>query len=52
VARGFAEVYDADDDALRVELFGSGQVAAFDFPRGGGPATGFTLAEQEFTRVP
>lgn len=51
VARSRAEVYDADDDALRVELFGSGQVADFDFPRRGGPATGFTLAEQEFRRV-
>ena len=51
VSHGPAEVYNAADDALRVELFGSGQVADFDFPRGGGPATGFVLAEQEFRRV-
>ena len=51
VSHGPAEVYNAADDALRVELFGSGQVADFEFPPGGGPATGFVLAEQEFRRV-
>ena len=50
-SRSRAEVMNAADDALRVELYGSGLVADFDFPRGGGPATGFTMAEQEFVRV-
>jgi len=51
LSRSRAEVYDAGDDALRVELYGTGLVADFDFPRGGGPATGFTMAEEEFRRV-
>jgi CubicO group peptidase (beta-lactamase class C family) len=42
-ARGRAEVYDANEDMLRV-VIGSGMVAAFDFPSAGGPATSVRLS--------
>ena len=51
VSRGPAEVYDAETDALRVELFGSGQVADFEFPSGGGSASSFVMDGHEFRRV-
>ncbi|HKY60267.1 MAG TPA: serine hydrolase [Gemmatimonadota bacterium] len=48
VAESEAEVYAAAQDQLRVELTGGGEVIAFTFPEGGGPAesleyNGFTL---------
>lgn len=50
VAASRAEVYDAAKDQLRVELFGSGSVASFEFPAGGGPAAAVTLNGQRFER--
>jgi CubicO group peptidase (beta-lactamase class C family) len=46
-----AEVYDAAKDQLRVELFGGGSVAAFEFPGAGGPATAVTINGVRFERV-
>jgi CubicO group peptidase (beta-lactamase class C family) len=46
-----AEVYDAAANQLRIELAGSGQVAAFRFPEGGGPASAVSVAGIPFQRV-
>ncbi len=48
VARSDVEVYAAAENELRVELTGGGEVIAFTFPAGGGPAesldyNGFTM---------
>lgn len=50
VATSRAEVYDAAKDQLRVELFGSGTVAGFEFPAGGGPAAAVTMNGERFER--
>ena len=39
VAWSRAEVFDASEDMLRVELTGGGSVVDFEFPPGGGPAS-------------
>lgn len=46
-----AEIFDAAQNALRIVLGGSGQVAQFVFPEGGGLATGVRLGGQLFTRA-
>lgn len=46
-----AEIFDAAQNALRIVLGGSGQVAQFVFPEGGGQATGVRLGGQLFTRT-
>lgn len=51
VIRSRAEVFDAEEEALRIEIGGSGAVARFDFPEGGGQAGSVTLAGQRFVRV-
>lgn len=51
VVRSRAEVYDAARNQLRIEVGGSGEVASFVFPQGGGPATAVRLAGVEFTRA-
>jgi CubicO group peptidase (beta-lactamase class C family) len=51
VAASRAEVYNASQDKLRVELLGGGSVAAFEFPAGGGPATAVTMNGERFVRV-
>lgn len=50
-ARSRVEVFDAAAHQLRVEIGGSGDVATFRFPDGGGPAVAVQLAGQEFVRV-
>ncbi len=51
VAASRAEVFDAAKDQLRVELFGGGSVASFEFPAGGGPATAVTIHGERFERT-
>lgn len=51
VAGSRAEVFDAAENALRIEVGGSGQVAQFVFPEAGGPATAVRLAGQLFSRT-
>jgi CubicO group peptidase (beta-lactamase class C family) len=51
VASSRAEVYDAAKDKLRIELFGGGSVAAFEFPASGGAATALTMNGERFERV-
>jgi CubicO group peptidase (beta-lactamase class C family) len=51
VASSRAEVYDAAKDQLRIELFGGGSVAAFEFPASGGAATALTINGERFERV-
>jgi CubicO group peptidase (beta-lactamase class C family) len=51
VIRSRAEVFDAAGNQLRFEAGGSGQVAEFVFPEGGGPATAVRMAGVEFGRV-
>lgn len=46
-----AEVYDADADALRVEVAGSGNVATFRFSGRGQPAQSVQMADVVYTRV-
>ncbi len=46
---GVAEVLDADDDVLRIEVVDSGVSVAFDFPRTG-PATALELRDETFVR--
>lgn len=50
VAGSRAEVYDAEEDQLRVEL-GGGAVTDFEFPKGGGPATAVVIRGERFKRV-
>ena len=50
IAESRAEVYNAAQNQLRVEVAGGGQVAAFEFPEGGGPARAVTLAGERFVR--
>ena len=55
VARSRAEVFDASEDMLRVELAG-GNVLDFEFPPGGGPASSLILRTgpdtgEEFLRI-
>lgn len=50
VATSRAEVYSAEKNQLRVELFGSGGVAAFDFPASGGRAAAVTMDGERFER--
>jgi CubicO group peptidase (beta-lactamase class C family) len=52
VQQSRAEVYNAADNALRIEVGGGGQVAQFIFPQDGGPARALRLADQEFVRAP
>ncbi len=52
VVRSRAEVFDAAQNRLRVEIGGGGQVATFDFARAGEPARAVTLGGAEFVRVP
>lgn len=51
VVRSRAEVYDAEANELRIEVGGSGAVAAFGFPSAGGPAGSVRLAGHGFERV-
>lgn len=51
VVRSRAEVFNAAKNELRVEVGSGGQVAAFDFTRGRGPAHAVTLAGTEFVRT-
>lgn len=46
-----AEVFDAAANQLRIEVGGSGMVAGFEFPEGGGPARAVTVAGTRFDRV-
>lgn len=46
-----AEVFDAGEDQLRIELAGSGEVVDFDFPEGGGPAESLSVVGVTFERV-
>jgi CubicO group peptidase (beta-lactamase class C family) len=50
VATSRAEVYNAAENQLRVEIAGGGQVATFEFASGGGPARAVTLAGERFER--
>jgi len=55
VARSRAEVFDASEDMLRVELAG-GNVLDFEFPPDGGPASSIILRTgpdtgEEFLRI-
>lgn len=47
--RGVAEVFDADDDVLRIEVVDTGNTVAFDFP-GSGPARAIELRGETFQR--
>lgn len=51
VARSRAEVFDAAGNRLRVELFGGGSVAAFEFAAEGGPAAAFEMNGHRFERT-
>lgn len=51
IARSDVEVYDAEEEALRVELTGGGAVARFEFPEGAERARALTLFGLRFTRV-
>jgi CubicO group peptidase (beta-lactamase class C family) len=51
VVHSRAEVFNALQNALRIEVGGSGQVANFLFPDAGGPARAVRLAGQEFVRT-
>ncbi|HUP00919.1 MAG TPA: serine hydrolase [Gemmatimonadota bacterium] len=53
VARSIAEVFDAAEDQLRVELTGGGEVIDFEFPAGAGrgPASSLRYNDYEFVRV-
>ena len=51
VARSSAEVYDAEKNQLRVELFGRGSVLAVDFPAAGQAASAVQLMNTTFTRT-
>jgi hypothetical protein len=46
-----AEVYNAAENRLRIEVGGSGQVVEFIFPPNGGAATGARMAGFDFARV-
>lgn len=50
VAGSRAEVFDAAEDRLRIEI-GGGVVVDFEFPPGGGPASELTVAGERFVRV-
>lgn len=47
---GRAEVFDADEDQLRVELTGGGTVVDFDFEENEGPATSLDVLGYTFRR--
>lgn len=47
---GRAEVFDADEDQLRVELTGGGTVVDFSFEEDGGPATSLDVLGYTFRR--
>jgi len=49
VLRGDAEVQEAGDNVLRIEVGDTGNSVAFEFS-GSGPATGFELRGEKFTR--
>jgi hypothetical protein len=50
--RSRAEVFNAANDELRVELFGEGSaVVAFEFPAGDGPARAVTLYGERLERM-
>lgn len=51
VAAARAEVYDAAEDQLRVELTGGGSVVDFEFGPAGGPARALTFDGETLTRV-
>jgi hypothetical protein len=50
VARSPVEVFNAEKNELRVELFGRGTVLAVTFPQEPGPATGVSLLGMSFRR--
>lgn len=50
VVESRAEVYDAAEDRLRIEVSG-GVVADFEFPPAGGPAAAVEIAGERFVRV-
>jgi CubicO group peptidase (beta-lactamase class C family) len=51
VAQSRAEVYDAAEDKLRVELIGGGSVVDFEFAQADGPATALVSDGESFQRV-
>lgn len=51
VASSRAEVFDAAKSQLRIELFGGGRVASFEFPAGGGPAAAVVVDDERFQRL-
>lgn len=51
VTRGRAEVFDADQDLIRIVLGGSGVVAGFRFSADGTPAEALIVQGTEFARV-
>lgn len=51
VAQARAEVFDAAEDQLRVELTGGGSVADFEFAHADGPATAVIYEGEALTRV-
>lgn len=51
ILRSRAEVYDAAEDRLRIELGGSGVVASFDFADEGAPARAVRVAGFRFERT-
>jgi CubicO group peptidase (beta-lactamase class C family) len=51
VVRSRAEVFDAAESRLRVEVGGSGVVLRFDFAEGGGPARAVQMGADEFRRI-
>jgi hypothetical protein len=50
VAGSRAEVYDAAEDQLRIDI-GGGTVATFELPEGGGSATAVVIRGERFERV-
>lgn len=50
VAGSRAEVYDAEQDELRIEI-GGGVVVGFEFPDAGGPAEALVIRGERFERV-
>jgi CubicO group peptidase (beta-lactamase class C family) len=51
LAASRAEVFNADKNELRVELFGGGGVMAFEFPADAGAATAVVMSGERFNRV-
>jgi CubicO group peptidase (beta-lactamase class C family) len=51
VIRSRAEVFEAAENRLRIEVAGSGEIAEFVFPAEGGPARSVRMTGVEFTRV-